>query len=347
MQIRKITFLTLSILFSVCIIQLLKLHPDWIERFYSKLIYPYLFRSKAWFFDSIPFSIGDVIYLTLGSLLAYNLGLTIKKKEFALTFLLLGLGIVYITFQLNWGLNYYRIPLSEQFNVKKEYSINELEDLTLYFVNESNKIHRQLVTNDSIEVVFSGEKNNLLSVFDNYKKKQKIHLKAKFSQFSVPLTYMGFSGYLNPFTLEAHVNELIPAINLPITIAHEMAHQKGYAAENEANFMGFIQANQHPDLFIQYSAILFGFRYCYNSLYNENPEKAAEILNQLNSGIVKNLKTSNLFWKKYQNPIEPYFKSTYDQFLKANGQTKGIRSYNEVISLLIHWKKNEFKLVMS
>ena len=58
---------------------------------------------------------------------------------------------------------------------------------------------------------------------------------------------MGFSGYLNPFTLEAHINSTLPKISLPITIAHEMAHQNGIAAENDANFMGFKQCYTHTD----------------------------------------------------------------------------------------------------
>ena len=51
---------------------------------------------------------------------------------------------------------------------------------------------------------------------------------------------MGFSGYLNPFTNEAQVDILIPKYQLPTTASHEVAHQLGYAAENEANFIGIL-----------------------------------------------------------------------------------------------------------
>ena len=50
---------------------------------------------------------------------------------------------------------------------------------------------------------------------------------------------IGFSGYLNPFTLEAHVNEKIPMISYLTTIAHEQSHQTGIAHENESNFWAF------------------------------------------------------------------------------------------------------------
>ena len=41
-------------------------------------------------------------------------------------------------------------------------------------------------------------------------------------------------------------------------------------------------------------------------------------------------------WKKYDNPFETYFKKVYDLFLKANNQTKGIKSYNLVVDLLVN-----------
>jgi capsule polysaccharide export protein KpsC/LpsZ len=39
----------------------------------------------------------------------------------------------------------------------------------------------------------------------------------KKSLLSLPLTYMGFAGYLNPFTNEAQVNDKIPMYNFPTT----------------------------------------------------------------------------------------------------------------------------------
>lgn len=131
----------------------------------------------------------------------------------------------------------------------------------------------------------------------------------------------------------------MPKINLPLTAAHEIAHQQGYAAENEANFVGFLHCYQHPALDIQYAAALFGFRYSYNELYKANPTVAREILCGLYPGILENFKASSAFWQKHKNPLEPLFKKSYDQYLKINHQRLGIQSYNAVVSLLItHFK---------
>ena len=60
--------------------------------------------------------------------------------------------------------------------------------------------------------------------------------------YSLPLSYMGYAGYLNPFTLESQVNSKIPTLNLITTLLHETAHQMGYASEKEANFIAYYSA---------------------------------------------------------------------------------------------------------
>jgi len=40
-------------------------------------------------------------------------------------------------------------------------------------------------------------------------------------------------------------------------------------------------------------------------------------------------------WAQYNNPLEPFFKSIYSHFLKANAQDKGIESYSYVVGLIV------------
>tara|TARA_B110000211_G_C14059221_1_gene544767 strand:- start:1655 stop:2227 length:573 start_codon:yes stop_codon:yes gene_type:complete len=161
----------------------------------------------------------------------------------------------------------------------------------------------------------------------------------KNSLWSTLLSYMGYSGYLNPFTLESHVNKKIPHFNYITTAAHEMAHQLGVAAENEANFIAFYITIKNPDPFIKFSGYSFALRYCYADLYIANPEKAKELIAQLKSGIIKNFQEQSAFWRAYQNPFEPYLKKGYDSYLKANGQDLGIQSYNAMVPLVIAYSK--------
>jgi hypothetical protein len=163
----------------------------------------------------------------------------------------------------------------------------------------------------------------------------------KKSIYSIPLTYMGFSGYLNPFTNEAQVDGLIPIYKFPTTACHEVAHQLGYAAENEANFIGSLAAIHNEDIYFKYSGYTFALRYCLVELYKRDPESYETMLRTVNKGILNNYKEVQQFWMAYENPLEPLFKTTFDNFLKANNQSAGIKSYNYVVALLVNYYEDK------
>ncbi len=53
----------------------------------------------------------------------------------------------------------------------------------------------------------------------------------------IPQSNLGVTGYLNPFTNEAQVNTTVPAFLQPFMTCHEIAHQLGFAPEEDANFV--------------------------------------------------------------------------------------------------------------
>ena len=337
--------LGLSIIPLIALVKIISSYPNQIEHYFSQNFYPLLFNFQKYLFQYYLFSIGDLIYLLIIIYSTFLLSrFVIKFKvptKHALTSFGMFISIVFITFQLNWGLNYHRIPLSERLNIEKQYSDTVLYDLTNKLVAKSNLLHNQLSSSDTSKVIIPHSKNKLIDLIqedysDLFPSNIKIP-KVKPSLYSLPLSYMGYGGYLNPFTLEAQVNIRIPKINLPVTIAHEMAHQLGYAAENEANFIGFVNTYQHKDLYIKYCATLFALRHSYGDLKKRDPQSAQLILNKLNKGIFKNFAETSAFWEEYKNPFEPYFKSSYDVYLKANGQKEGIKTYNQIVAFLISY----------
>ena len=256
--------------------------------------------------------------------------------------------MLFLLFQLNWGINYHRTPLTEKLPTEKQYSDSLLIDLTTRFAILSNTLHSQLSSSDTLAVSIPYAKkeiaNRIQSSYDDLWISSVDVPQVKASLFSLPLSYMGYAGYLNPFTLEAQVNMRMPKINLPVTIAHEMAHQLGYAAENEANFVGFINTFNNADPYLKYAAVLFGFRHCYSDLIKRDPDQAKILVQQLNLGILKNFAESRDFWEEYKNPFEPFFKESYDAYLKANGQESGIKTYNQMVAFLIAYDlQNKFK----
>ena len=324
-------------------------NPEIIEKYYSRIFYPLVLDLHQFFLDFIHFSLGDILYLFLFFLIIKTIFKKISYWKVKPMNMFLDFGSLVILlawiFHLSWGLNYHRLPLNEQFEISIKYSKQDLEDRLDKIIEKSNQWHDKLVSNDTFAVTFPFSRENIsekTSLIYNpvYHKTVLNTYKVKKSLVSLPLSYMGYSGYLNPFTLESQLNVKIPIQSLITTLLHETAHQMGYAAENEANFIAYLSAISSEDPHIQYAGNIFAFRYLFNNFYKLNPEEARNKLKHLNPGILKNLKEVRDFWKKYKNPFEVIFDKTYDSYLKANGQKSGIKSYNEMVGLVINYHKN-------
>ena len=330
-----------------------KKNPEWVEATYSQKIYPAIFKSHRFFYENIPFSFGDLIYLVaiiffIGSLI-YLFNNPLNKLRNYLIHGLAYVSLIHFIFQISWGLNYYRLPLNKALAYDLTYNELQLTETLEKLIQTSNLLHERLSYNDSIPVKIPYSKDTISNMlerdFSFMKEQFPVQPFLKNSLWSTLLSYMGYSGYLNPLTLESHVNKNIPAFNYITTAAHEMAHQLGIAAENEANFIAFFTTINNPDPFIKFSGYSFGLKYCYADLYKLNQKKAKELIAKLKPGILKNFQEQSAFWKAYENPFEPYLKKGYDKYLKANGQVLGIQSYNAMVALVIAYsKENIFEI---
>lgn len=343
------TWLAFMLIPQYLVVTFLSNFPEFIEHYYSNGFYPFISKIFRYTLGWLPFSFGDLIYIiTIFYCVRwfYKNQKRIKKdtKNWCLD-ILASISIFYFTFHLFWGLNYYRLPLHVNLKLNQNYTTEQLIFVTEKLIEKSNKIHLEITKNDTIKAQIPYTKKNLLNLapagFENLKHlfpNLEYHPKSiKKSLFSYPLTYMGFSGYINPFTNEAHIDKLIPTYKFPTTASHEIAHQLGYAAENEANFIGCLASINHKNIYYNYAGYTAALRYCLNEVYKTNPCLFDDMVADVNQGILKNYKEVELFWKAYQNPIEPFFKLFYNTFLKANKQTKGIESYSYVVALLTNY----------
>jgi len=350
---KKSLLLAFSIIPLIGFIQLLKHFPNAVETYYSNGIYPIISSCLRYTFGWLPFSFGDVFYMIsiiyLLRWLFKNGKRLITDTKFFLVEVFSALSLIYFAFHFFWAFNYYRKPLHENLNISADYPTEELIETINILTQKSNAIHKKLIENDSTKINFSFDKSFVFSqTLNGYKNLEKEfpHLKyqpisLKRSLLSYPLTIMGFSGYLNPLTNEAHVNSMIPIYKFPTTCAHEIAHQLGYAAENEANFLGFLASINNDNTYFKYSGYTFALRHCLGELYRRNPEAYNKAAENINMGIFKNYKEVRDFWDSHKNITEPVFKETYSTFLKANNQAKGIESYSYVVALYVNYFKKQ------
>ena len=312
-----------------------------IENIYS-LIYNRWFSILSFAFIYPSISIGDIIYVIF-PLFGIIYFFRIERRRDRFYFIIKIPIIIYCFFYWSWGFNYNLKSELESLRTN-EYSKEELFSTTEYYIKKTNDLQIALSKSSQEKVEsklsFYQVKNECIKSIKKsnwmFKNKQINSFPVKKSLFSTPLSYMGFSGYINPFTLEANINYNIPDISVPVTISHEIAHQLGYAFEDEANYIAIETLSKSKNNYLRYSGNLMAVQYLLSEIRKRDPELHKLYIKNLNVGVIKNIQQKNEYYLKYQNKYESYFKKYYDIFLKINNQKAGIKTYSLVVDLLIN-----------
>ncbi len=342
--------LPLFLLIQIVLLKILAFFPEIVERFYSNGLYVWISHFSRTLLGIIPFSIGDIIYGISIVFCIYwffkNRKLNWKDKMWAsLSFI----SVAYFLFHFLWAFNYYREPLFEKMSIKREYTEIELIAFTEKLLTKTNEVQFAITKDRTKKVINPYSHDSIFKLsqqgYDRLAKQYSIFNyeipSRKKSLMSLPLTYMGFGGYLNPFTNEAQVNEKLPMYGFPNVVCHEMAHQIGFGSESECNFIGFMAGVKNENLYFQYSALSNALRYCMSNIGIKNEKEFDRLKVKINPGILENYNESEVFWEQYDTFIDKAFHAFYDQYLKSNQQEDGIDSYSKFVDLLVNYYKEK------
>lgn len=334
---------------------------DFVENWYVAIFYPRLSKILQYTSNWFPFSLGDWLYAALAIWLlvrlirwGYRLLSLHQKWACVLAGLnrLLQIGLMgYVFFQLFWGFNYKRSGIASQLSLNpSKYGLQEITLLTNELIDSAN-FYRRKIGNKQLPVMtkqqlIGAAQNAYQTATNQFPFLNHTVQSVKYSLWTPLGDYIGFSGYFNPFTGEAHIRPDLPGILNPFIVCHEIAHQMGYASESEASFVGYLAAKSSQNPYLQYSMYLDLLSYSLNEqylLYAKTNFSAFESVIQQNkqrmdSLVKKDRADIRNFFNARKNVISPISNDLYDQFLKLNEQVAGIDSYNEVIAWLISYQ---------
>ncbi|OMP77261.1 DUF3810 domain-containing protein [[Flexibacter] sp. ATCC 35208] len=300
---------------------------------------------------SILFSVGDVIYaawVITGSIYLLKLCYKLIKTQWKESFLYFLKGIsavltLYLAFLVLWGFNYDRYSLEKDMQLQvNEYGTEQLYKLADTLLQQVNA--NRIEMGDTLNATRPGADSAQLFqravvAYDQAAKQWPVlkytHPCLKTSLYGTWMNYMNVGGYLNPFTGEAQVNVTTPGFLHPFTICHEVAHQLGYGAEEEANFIGYLVAGHAKDVRFRYAANFEMFMYSIRQLRWQDTTMAKNLWQKAVPGVHEDYHQLKNFYRRYSSPVDDYTSMIYDQYLKANKQEKGIRSYSEVVGWLV------------
>lgn len=337
----------------ICIcIKVATFYPDWIEKNYSRGIYPHISWFYRFIFGWIPFSAGDILYAVAGVYLISRIVKAIRllitrrsninfRRVLLKAFYIVA--IVYIYFNLSWGLNYNRPGIASQLHldpqINNENDLKFITNLLLQKVNEDRRLLGKKIAFKPYPEVYLQAQGAYLSSASEFPYLTYRTASVKRSLYGRLGNYLGFLGYYNPFTGEAQLNLTQPRFLIPFVTCHEMGHQLGYASESEANFVGYLAAVRSNDTIFHYSAYFDLFNYANRELFQRDSAEAKINYERLDPFVKADLYELQEYWRRSDNVVEPFIKIFYDHYLKANQQTEGMKSYNEVVGWLIAYYK--------
>jgi hypothetical protein len=339
-----------ALLAVVVVQQSAALAPGLVEKLYARSFYPRVARALSLATGGLPFSAGEALvvlfFLLVLAALAYLAYTLARRREGRGARLLRSFKLalwcaaaLLFAFMLIFGLNYERPPLLETLGYEQRRAdAVELEAMTRAVVEGVNRNYAEAHAEgyappDTARVV------TLLE--DSYAREPELSPFAvegfgppKPVYFSDALTRLGISGVYFPFTGEPNFNADAPDFERPFSVAHEMAHQRGFARESEANFVAFLVCAHAADPFVRYSGYRQGFGVAFE-LYKLDPARARALLNELGAGYREDSRRSARFWAKAGGRAGALGARLNDLYLKANRVKSGTKNYGEVAALLI------------
>jgi hypothetical protein len=329
-------------------------HPDSVERLYARGVYPPVARAVSMVTGYLPFSLAEM--LLLAGVLAAVVGaaalLLRARKGFRWRGLLRGAArlaaaaaLAVLAFDLLWGYNYARAPVAAMLGYDLAPApADDLAGLSRDLLAQSAALRESQPQDEAGALrLADGRRGALARATRGYEALAatgRLPLPAltappKLVLLSPWMSYLGISGIFIPFTGEANVNGTVPDWEIPFTAAHELAHQRGFAREEEANYVGYLACRAHPDRDFQYSGTFRASLYALSALARADRKSYGELRGSLAAPLRRDLAALMAWQRRYESRLGDVQDKVNDAYLKTQGQADGVRSYGRMVDLLL------------
>lgn len=253
--------------------------------------------------------------------------------------------LVFSIFTVGFAAGYRGRRLDEKLGLqRKDVSAQELYDTVLVLIERLEEDQKRVFfssqTNFSMMPYGYEEMNDRLleaydSVCEEYSFVQRLDSRLKPVMLSRAMSYTHITGVYTFFTGEANINVAFPDYTLPFTAAHELAHQRGIAREDEANFMAFLVCERSEDAYLRYVGNVNLLEYVLSALYGASPMLYTQAYMRLPSVVRGEMAAFSEFFEPYRDSVaSEVSEAVNDTFLTMHG-TEGTRSYGMVVDLAV------------
>lgn len=258
---------------------------------------------------------------------------------------------IFITFVWTYSSGFHNSTIDKKLNLNvEELSEEDIYDASLTIIASLNNLSDE-VTYDStgasvMPYGYYKLSAKICEAYDKYENEYGAIINfnsiVKPIILSEPMTYTHISGIYTFYTGESNININYPDFVVASSATHEMAHQRGVARENEANFVSFVVMTGSDDAFLRYSAYLDVYSTVINALYSADKDLYYEAVSMLDMKVKKDLESYSSFFDKYRDSVASEVTGNLnDSYLQANGQKEGTKSYGMIVDLTVAYLKSK------
>ena len=329
--------------------------PEFVERFYADGLYPIVRDVVGTLTGWTSYSLVEIlgILFILGAIFGVYRSLrAVARKRRSLRNVaahwasrVLGLtGLLYAVGMFAWGFNYYRQPFLVTENLDgSAATVEELRAVCIDLAEQANALRLELAEDDEgVMRTEDGDRAALRRGTVAFDVRGLEYAALRDGFVSQPkglllpvLPWLNISGVFFPYTGEPNVGMRQPVHDRLFSGCHEMAHQLGWAREEEANFAGYAACRRHPDADYRYAAAQGALKYAVIALHRIDPDASAAVRTTFGKGLERDWDASRRFWSRYDTFLGDAAMRVNDTYLKAQGQEEGIDSYGLMVELLV------------
>jgi Protein of unknown function (DUF3810) len=316
-----------------------------VERVYARGWYPTLQPFLTSLSSLVPIAVFDLLILALAAWAVSRVypvaraarGDRGRRLVIALVDLGAAAAVVYLVFLVVWGLNYRRLPLEAQLDFSSRRVTQAAVDaLAARSVQEINRLYATAHAEPAAASSLQAIRVRLAPAFAEAQRDLGIATAATPARPKAPLIspffrWAAVDGMVNPFGLEVLINPDVLPIERPYVVAHEWGHIAGFARESEAGYVGWLTCLR-GDGAARYSAWVS----LYLHLREEIPAAVrARLDSRLAEGPLRDFSAIRERLARGRPAVQRASWRAYDTFLKVNRVDEGIRSYDEIVALVI------------
>lgn len=327
-------------------------NPSWVETHYTRFLYARWMQGISSFFGLFPFSVGEVTTFMFVAMLLFLIiqatGNSIATKKWrhwrpVLKYLVVTISMGYFIFFAHYRINFYREPIVDMdIAAIDEVSTDVLAEALEYYIKEANEAiaiaKSEMLPTLTYDEIFELGDLSFYYLPTEYRYMAGVYGQPKRLILSELQVSMGYTGMFFPFTGEPLVNGILPRVELPFTVIHEISHQRGIAREDECNYIAFIGCIHSEHVYFKYSGYFNAVQFLSNELYARDQALYTDVMTQCNTYLQADLQEVRDFWRTHYEPdLGEKIDTVVEANLKNNDQDAGLKSYGQVTRYLLDY----------